>query len=300
MSAARGWRGFLALGIAAGVGGGLAGCSEVAGPITGKAIGATLEGANQPANREQLEQLLTSEPVVRAVRKLTRAVIDEAVADLDSDEREARKRQLAAGFVQEIGPALGAMLDKDVLPRVQGALAASVRSILDEALSEANRRRTGAFVGGIAREAAAAAGPPLARSISAGVSSGIERSVRAVLEREVAPALGSALEASAPAVARIARAGTAGALQGAADAMNGPFGQMFRAERDRTLALAQQVAAAERQAWIDELHKQLAESRRWFHALVVLAAVTGALLLGAGALLWRQLQENRRLRAAGG
>jgi hypothetical protein len=298
MWTANGWRSFLLLGAAAaGICAALAGCSDLVGPVTGKAVGASLEAVNERANRERIEELLTSEAVVRSTRKLTQAVIDAALADLDSDEREARKQQLTAEFVRDLGPILGAMLDKDILPRVQSRLEASVQAVLDQALSEANRRRAGDFAAGVARQALDAVGPRVARSLSDGVSSGIERSIRAVLARDLAPALGKALDASAPAVSRVMRAGTAGALQGVADAMNGPFGEMFRRERDSTFALAQQAAAAERRAWLEELHKQLDESRRWFHTLVIMAAAAGLLLLGIGVLLWRLVGENRRLRS---
>jgi hypothetical protein len=296
MRCPKGWRGFLVLGAAAGFLGALGGCSELARPVTGKTIGASLQGLNEPENRAQIEELLTSEPVVRSLRKLTQTVTGTAFEELASDQRQARVKQLAAELVRDLGPALGAMLDKDVLPRVQSALTASVQAILEQALSDANRRRTGDFAAAVANQAFDAVAPRLASSISDGVSSGIERSIRAALARDLGPALGSALGASAPAVSRVARAGTAGALQGVADAMNGPFGQVFRAERDRTFALAQQVAAGERQAWLEELHKQIDESRRWFHALVVFAAAGGALLLATGVVLWRVLKENRRLR----
>jgi hypothetical protein len=294
-----GWWSLLLVGAAAGTCAALAGCSDLAGPVTGKGIGASLAAVDEQAIRARIEELLTSEPVVRSIHKLTQAVIDAALAELDSDELEARKKKLAADFVRDLGPSLGAMLDKDVLPRVQSRLEASLESVLDRALGEASRRRAGDFAAGVARQAVDAVGPQVARSISDGVSSGIERSIRAVLARDLAPALGRALDANAPAISRVLRAGTAGALQGVADAMNGPFGEMFRRERDSTFALAQQAAAAERRAWFEELHKQIDESRRWFHTLVVMAAAGGVLLLGIGVLLWRLVGENRRLRSGG-
>jgi hypothetical protein len=299
MWTANGRRSFLRLGAAAGACAALAGCSDLAGPVTRKAVGASLEAVNEQANRERIEELLTSEPVVRSTRKLTQAVIDAALAELESDEREARKKKLAADFVRDLGPTLGTMLDKDLLPRVQSRLEASVEAVLEKALGEANRRRAGAFAAGVARQAMDAVGPQVAKSISDGVSSGIERSIRAVLARDLAPALGNALDANAPAVSRVMRAGTAGALQGVADAMSGPFGEMFRRERDRTFALAQQAAETERRAWLKELHDEIDESRRWFHTLVIMAAVGAVLFLGIGALLWQLLRENRRVRSGG-
>lgn len=296
MRTTNGWRSLLLLAAAAGTCGALAGCSDVVGPVTGKAVGASLQAVNEPGNRQQIEELLTSEAVVRSTRKLTQAVIDTALSELESPEREARKKQLATEFVRDLGPVLGTMLDKDVLPRVQSTLTASVQTVLEQALSEANRQRAGTFAAGVARQALDAVGPQVAKSISDGVSSGVERSIRTVLAGDLVPALGKALDANAPAISRVARAGTTGALQGVADAMNGPFGEMFRRERMAAIQEAGAAAAAERQAWFNKLDQEIAESRRWFRTLVIVAAVGGVLLLAIGLLLWRLLLENRRLR----
>ncbi len=116
------------------------------------------------------------------------------------------------------------------------------------------------------------------------------------MARDLAPALGKALDASAPAVSQITHAATAGALQGVTEAMNGPFGEMVRRERQEVLREVSEATAKERQAWFDKLDQQIDESRRWLRTLVVVAAVAGVLLAGLGLLLWRQMIENRRLR----
>ncbi len=301
MRTRNGWRSFLLLGVAAGSCGILAGCSgaDLVRPVTGKAVSASLEAVNEPENRKRIEELLTSEPVEKSMRELTRAAVDAALADLASDERQARTKKLAADFVRDLGPALGTMLDKDVLPRVENELAASVQRVLEQTLTEANQRRAGAFVAGVARQAMDGVGPQVAKSISDGVSSGIERSVRTILARDLSPALGKALNASAPAVSQITHAATAGALQAVTEAMNGPFGEMIRRERQAVLRDVGEAAARERQAWFDKLDQQIDESRRWLRTLVVVAAVAGVLLVALGLLLWRQMMENRRLRTGG-
>ena len=58
--------------------------------------------------------------------------------------------------------------------------------------------------------------------------------------------------------------------------------------------------ADEAEVWFDKLDQQIDESRRWLRTLVVVAAVAGVLLVGLGLLLWRQMMENRRLRAGEG
>jgi hypothetical protein len=299
MRATNGWRRRLLLWAVAGLCGILAGCSDFVRPVTGQAVGAGLQAVNEPENRKRIEELLTSEPVVQSMRELTRAAVEAAFADLASDERQARTRKLAADFVRDLGPALGTMLGKDVLPRVQDELAASVQRILEQTLSEANQRRAGTFVAGVARQAMDGVAPQVAKSISDGVSAGIERSVRAILARDLAPALGKALEASAPAVSQITHAATAGALQGVTEAMNGPFGEMVRRERQAVLRDVSEAAAKERQAWFDKLDQQIDESRRWIRTLVIVAAVAGLVLAGFGLLIWRLLAENRRLRTGG-
>ena len=276
---------------------GLAGCAEAVGPLAESATSTSLRALNAPANQEEIEKLLTSQPVERSTQALTRAVVDAALADLGSAERQARSKKLAADFVRDLGPALGTVLGDDILPRVQKEIEASVQKLLAQAFSAEGRRRTGVFVAGVARQAMDTVAPAVRRSIADGVSAGIDRSLRAALGGNLSPALGKALSENAPAISQAMRAGTAGALQGVADAMNGPFGVMLRNERRAVIQETADAAAAERKVWFDKLDAELAESRRWFHTLVVLAAVGGVLLLGLGILLWRLLTENRRLRS---
>jgi hypothetical protein len=287
---------------------GLAGCAEAVGPLAREAldplareaVAAKLRAINDPANQKEIEILLTSEPVERSTRTLTRAVVDAALADLGSEERQVRAKKLAADFVRDLGPVLGSVLDEHVLPRVQREVEESVRKLLDQALSEEGQRRTGVFVAGVARQAMGTIAPAVQRTveraIADGVSAGIDRSLRNALAGSLTPAIGKALDANAPAISRAMRAGTAGALQGVADAMNGPFGAMLRSERQAAIKETADAAAAERKVWFEKLDAELAESRRWLRTLVLLAAVGGVLLLGLGLLLWRLLHENRRLR----
>ncbi|HEX3554744.1 MAG TPA: hypothetical protein VIA62_16085 [Thermoanaerobaculia bacterium] len=297
----KGWRSCLLLWAAAGCCGVLAGCAgpDLVRPLTGSAVAASLQAVNEPENRRRIEELLTSEPVVRSLRELTRAAVDAALSDLESDARQARTKKLAADFVRDLGPALGTMLDKDVLPRVENELAASVQRVLEQTLSEANQRRAGSFVTGVARQAMDGVGPQLAKSISDGVSSGIERSVRSILTRDLSPALGKALDANGPAISRVSQAATAGALQAITEAMNGPFGEMVRRERKAVIQDAADAAAVERKAVLQKLDEQIDETRRWLRGLAVAVAVGGVLLAGLGFLLWRQMRENRRLRTGG-
>jgi hypothetical protein len=90
---------------------------------------------------------------------------------------------------------------------------------------------------------------------------------------------------------------TAAALDGVNDAMAGPFGDMFRKERQATIAQVQAAEAQQQRVLLDEIEKQVAESRRWFEMLIVLALIVGVAGLGIGAMLWLVLKEQRRLRA---
>jgi hypothetical protein len=261
--------------------------------LTESAVSASLAAVNQAVNQEQIEKLLTSDAVVKSTRKLTREVTAAAAAELDSPERQARAKELAADFVRDLGPALGAMLDKDILPRVESTLTASVQKLVDDALSEAGRKRAGAFVAGVAKDAMAAVGPPLQKAIASGVSAGIERSVRSVLAQDLGPALGKALDANAPALSQATRAATTGALAGVTDAMKGPFGKMLAeeidTERRKSFEEAKRFSDAERDVWLAEIH-------HWFRAFLVIAIVAGVLCLGFGIMVLRLLLENRRLR----
>jgi hypothetical protein len=91
---------------------------------------------------------------------------------------------------------------------------------------------------------------------------------------------------------------TAAALQGVADAMNGPFGDMFRKERHATIAEVQAAEAQQQHALIDDIEKQIVESRRWFQALIVMFAVGSVAMATIGAVLWHLLREQRKLRQA--
>jgi len=288
-----GWGSLLLLAAAIGIGAGLSGCAEKVGPLTESAIAASLQAVNRGANQEQIEKLLTSEAVVRSTRKLTQAVVDASLAELDSPERRARAKQLAADFVRDLGPTLGAVFDKELLPRIEKEIAASVQIVLDQALSEANRQRVGGFTTALARQALDAVGPQIERAIANGVSAGVQRSLRAVLTEDLGPALGKALDANTPALSRAMRSGTEGALLGVTDAMKGPFGKMLEEqidkERRKSFEEAKKFSDAERDAWLGEVH-------RWLRIVVVLAIVAGVMILGFGILVWRLLVENRRLR----
>jgi len=89
---------------------------------------------------------------------------------------------------------------------------------------------------------------------------------------------------------------TAAALDGVNDAMAGPFGEMFRKERAATIAQIQAAEAQQQRALVDQIDRQIAESRRWFETLVVAFAVVGIAMLAIGALLWHLLTEQRRMR----
>jgi len=136
-------------------------------------------------------------------------------------------------------------------------------------------------VGSVARETVASVGPQLAATLSSGITGAVER----ILQRDLGPAIGQALDDNTPALARSTRALTHAALDGAADAMAGPFGDMFRRERSATIARVQAAEAQQQRALVDEIAKQLAESRRWFETLIVGFCMVGVVMLGIGVLL---------------
>ena len=265
----------------------LAGCAGVVAPTTRTAVDASLSTLNEAQNRRAIEEILRSDEVQRATRGLTRAALDEILSG-GGPESDARLARLSQDFARDIAPALGQTLDGVVLPRVQSAIAASVRASLDESLSERNRTRVTAF----ARETVAGVGPQVSAAISNGITGAVER----VLQRDLSPAVGKLLDDDAPALARATRAVTAAALAGVDDAMAGPFGEMFRKERQATIAEVQAAEAQQQRALVDEIEKQVAESRRWFEMLVIGFGVVGVVMLGIAALLWRVLMEQRRLR----
>ena len=78
--------------------------------------------------------------------------------------------------------------------------------------------------------------------------------------------------------------------------MNGPFGDMFRKERQATITEVQTAEGQQQRALIGEIEKQIAESRRWFETLIILLAVGGVAMIAIGALLWHLLMEQRKLR----
>ena len=265
----------------------LAGCAGVVAPTTRSAVDAGLSTLNEPQNRRAIEEILRSDEFVRATRGLTRAALDEILSG-GGPESDARLTKLSNDFARDIGTALGQTLDDVVLPRVQAAIAASVRASLDQTLSEQNRKRVDDF----AREAVVSVGPQVVATISNGITSAVQR----ILQHDLSPALGKVLDDDTPALARTTRAVTAAALAGVDDAMAGPFGDMFRKEREATIVEAQAAEAQQQRALVDEIEKQLAQSRRWFETLVIGFAVVGLVMLGIAALLWHLLMEQRRLR----
>lgn len=265
----------------------LAGCAGVVAPTTRSAVDTSLATLDEPQNRRTIEQILRSDEMVRATRGLTRDVIDEILSGggPDSDAHVAR---LSGDFARDISPALAQTLDGVVMPRVQAAIEASVRASIDQSLSEQNRKR----VVDLARETVVSVGPQVSAAISGGITSAVER----VLQRDLSPAVGKVLDDNTPALARTTRAVTAAALAGVNDAMAGPFGDMFRKERQATIVEVQAAAAQQQRALVDEIEKQVADSRRWFEMLVIGFGVVGVVLLGVAGLLWHLLMEQRRLR----
>ena len=267
------------------------GCAGVVAPTTRSAVDAGLSTLNEPQNRREIQEILNSDEVLHATRGLTRAIINEALSG-GGPESDARLATLSGNFARDIGPALGRTVDEVVLPRVQSAIASGVRAALDETLSDHNRRRIGQFTADVAHQTVASIAPQIEASISHGITSAVER----ILQHDLSPAIGKALADNTPALAAATRAMTAAALDGVNDAMAGPFGDMFRKERKATIEQVQAAEAQQQHALVGEIETQIAESRRWFVALIVMFAVVGVALLAVGAVLWHLLAEHRKLR----
>lgn len=274
--------------LAAGVAGAACGCADVVAPTTRTAVDTSLGTLAEPQNRQEIEKILRSDEVARATRSLTRAVIDETLSG-GGPGADERLTQAANDFARDIAPALGSSLDDVVLPRVQAAIAANIRASLDQVLDDRNRQRIAGFTADVAGQAARRVAPTIATSISRGISSAVER----ILQHDLSPAIGKALDDNTPALARATRAITAAALDGVNDAMAGPFGEMFRKERAATIAQVQAAEAQQQQKLILDIERQLEQSRQW---LVGLLAVVGIAILAIGAVLWHLLSEHRRLR----
>ena len=262
------------------------GCAGVVAPTTRTAVDAGLSTLNEPQNRRAIQEILNSDEVLRATRGLTRAVINEALSG-GGPESDARLAALSNDFARDIAPALGRTVDDVVLPRVQAAVAGAVRTALDQALSDENRQRIGKFTADVAHRTVASVGP----QIEASITHAVER----ILQHDLSPAIGKALDDNTPGLARATRAMTAAALDGVNDAMAGPFGDMFRKERAATIVQVQAAEAQQQRALLDEIEKQIAESRRWFEMLIVLAVIVGIAALGVGVLVWRLLAVHREL-----
>jgi len=280
--------GLAAWALAAGVAGAACGCAGVVAPTTRTAVDTGLGTLAEAQNRQEIEKILRSDEVARATRSLTRSVIDEALSGggPGADERLAKA---ANDFAHDIAPALGSTLDDVVLPRVQAAIAANIRASLDQLLDEKNRQRIAGFTADVAGQTARRVAPTIEASISRGISSAVER----ILQHDLSPAIGKALDDNTPALARTTRAITAAALDGVNDAMAGPFGEMFRKERAATIAQVQAAEAQQQRKLIGDIERQLEQSRQW---LVGLLAVVGVAILAIGAVLWHLLAEHRRLR----
>jgi hypothetical protein len=310
-----GW--FRALGRLAGVAG-AAGALLCAGCATAGAerlVGAGSRALTD-ADRAIVEQLLASPEVQHAAQLLTRSVVDAAMQDLGAQERQAQVRQLAGGFAEGVVPVVVEALDRKVLPRVRqeliagvrDAAAAAVQAAFAELQSADNRGRAEALSGELAAAAARGAAPAVASAITTGVRSGITRAVAELLGGVVAPGGGGAAGgggASAGGAAavdfdrrlgKVMRAGSQGAFLGLADALHGALGAELRQQQTAFLDELHRAAAAERQAWIQEIN---AERSGWERYVVILAVAAGLLLLALCAAvawlshLWR---ENRRLR----
>ena len=283
--------GFAAWPLAVVLAGVAGGCADVVAPATRSAVDSSLTTLAEPQNRREIEQILRSDEVTRATRSLARAALDEFLSG-GSPDSDARMQKLSTDFARDIGPALGSTLDDVVLPRVQAAIATSVRTSLDQMLDERNRQRIGAFTGDVASQTVARVGPQVEATITRGIVNAVER----ILQHDLSPAIGKALDENTPALARTTRAVTAAALDGVNDAMAGPFGDMFRKERAATIAQVQAAEAQQQRTLVDEIEKQIAESRRWFEMLLVVFAVVGVGMLAVGVVLWRLVVEHRRLR----
>jgi hypothetical protein len=264
------------------------GCAGVVAPTTRTAVDTSLGTLAEPQNRQEIEKILRSDEVARATRSLTRAVIDEALSGGDPGS-DARLTRAANDFARDIAPAIGTTLDDVVLPRVQSAIAANVRASLDQFLDEKNRQRIAGFTADVAGQTVQRVAPRLEASISRGIASAVER----ILQHDLSPAIGKALDDNTPALARTTRAVTAAALDGVNDAMAGSFGDMFRKERAATIAQVQAAEAQQQRKLLGDVERLLAESRQW---LVGLLAVVGVAILAIGAVLWHLLAEHRRLR----
>ena len=283
--------GFAAWPLAAALVGVASGCADIVAPTTRSVVDSGLGTLAEAQNRREIEQILRSDEIARATRSLTRAALDEILSG-GGPEADARLAKLSTDFAHDIGPALGQTLDDVVLPRVQAAIAASVRSSLDQMLDERNRQRIGAFTADVASQTIARVGPQVEATITRGIVNAVDR----ILQKDLSPAIGKALADNTPALAHATRAMTAAALAGVNDAMAGPFGDMFRKERAATIAQVQAAEAQQQRALLGAIDKQVDESRHWVDMLLALFAAVFVAAVVLGVLLRRLLVEHRRLR----
>jgi len=275
----------------------LAGCSYLDLKAE-RTLTATLKALNEPANRQRIEELLKSEQVQQSVRELTKTAVDTSLDELTTEERRARIHDLALGLVRDLGPVFGEQLDKEVLPRVRAEVVKSVQAALDQILADSNRGKLDRLAADVARTATDAVAPRIERAIADGIASGIGRAIQGTLSRDLSPVLNKTLDGSSAAIARTLRAGSEGAMLGVADALKGDLGVVLKQQRKELVQDLQSVAAAERQAWIDALQKEVKRNEdRWFRLFLVLAVAATVLLIAFGLWIRRLAVENRRLKS---
>lgn len=267
-----------------------AGCAGVVAPATRTAFDTGIATANTASYRRELESLLSSPEVAGATQHLTRAVLDEVVSGRDASELDAHVARLATEFARDLGPLLATTVNDEVLPRLQAEIAKAVQTAVTQVLDERNRAPAANFAASVADRTITVIRPQAAAIVSDGISGAL----RVVLTRDLSPAFGRLLDDNAQAISRMARSGTAGALLGVADAMDGPFGAMWRKERAATVAEVQRVAEAERKVWFGEIEKEIQETRLWFQALLLVAAIGALLVFAALIMLWSVLRSQRR------
>ena len=275
----------------------LAGCSYLDLKAE-RTLSATLKALNEPANRQRIEDLLKSKEVQQSVHELTKTVVDTSLDELTTAERSAHLHDLAVGLVRDLGPVFGEQLDKEVLPRVRAEVVKSVQAALDQVLADANRDKLERLAADVARTATDAVAPRIERAIADGLASGISRGIQGALSRDLSPAVNKTLDGSSAAIARTLRTGTEGAMLGVADALKGELGTVLKQQRKELVQDLQSAAAAERQAWLDALQKEVKRNEeRWFHLFLVLAIAATVLLIAFALWIRRLAVENRKLKA---
>jgi hypothetical protein len=187
--------------------------AKTAGPV---AVESSVKGANEPATRDRIAQVLSDPEIRSAMARFTQSAADGVLNSVTEKERSARAEAASDAFVEHMSQTLARSLDRDFAPAVSKLVAESLRQSLDadaeariEQVARAAARGSAEGLADGVQSAAAQSGPALdgfvqkvARTAGREAALGFQDAVAASVAKEKA--------GSAPSGDVLAAAGRAG------------------------------------------------------------------------------------------